>query len=326
MLEVVERGPLLTIQDGGRPGLGRLGIPRSGACDAWGLAMANLLVDADPAAPALEVTFGGCALLALETCALGLGGADLGARLDDGRELAPGTAYRVPAGVRLEFIGGRRGLRAYVALAGGIATETWMGSASTYGPGRLGFAGGRALAEGDRVSPRRPGDLDAVGSAWPSGLARHPAARPGPVRIVPGPDLAAAPAGALAGLVAARWRVSIASDRMGLRLDGPSLGNGGEIVSHALLPGAVQLPPDGLPLVTLVDGPTIGGYPVLGVVPAADLPRLGQLRPGDPVQFGEATPEAARDLWRRQQALLVRAAVMLRTDATWTRLADNAGA
>ena len=325
MLEVVERGPLLTIQDAGRPGLGRLGIPPSGACDAWGLAVANLVVGADPTAPALEVTFGGCALLALESCAIGLGGADLGARLDDGRALAPGAAYRLPAGVRLEFGGSRWGLRAYVALAGGIETGTWMGSASTYGPGRLGFDGGRALVEGDCVSPRRPGDLDAVGSAWPSGLAHHPAAGRGPVTIVPGPDLGAAPVGALDALLAARWRVSPSSDRMGLRLEGASLGNGTEIVSHALLPGAVQVPPDGLPVVTLVDGPTIGGYPVLGVVPAVDLPRLGQLRPGDEIQFGLITPDAARALWRRQRALIERAATLLRADATWTRLADNAG-
>jgi biotin-dependent carboxylase-like uncharacterized protein len=325
VLAVIDPGPLLTIQDTGRPGLGRLGVPPSGACDSWGLAVANLLVDAAPGAAALEVTFGGCTLEAIETCVVGLGGADLGAERDDGRPLRRGTAHRVPAGARIRLTGADRGMRAYVALAGGISIEAWMGSASTYAPGRLGFADGRALRAGDRLAPRRPGDLDAVGSVWPVRLAPHPADKRGPLGIVTGPDLDAAPDGTLEALVTAAWRVSTSSDRMGLRLDGPSLGPGDEIVSHPLLPGAVQLPPDGRPIVMLVDGPTIGGYPVLGVVPAADLPRIGQLRPGDEVRFTPLAAETAREQSRGQRALLDRAAATLHADAVWLRLADRAG-
>ena len=325
MLQVIEPGPLLTIQDAGRPGLGRLGVPPSGACDPWGLAVANLLVDAAAGAAALEVTFGGCTLEALETCAVGLGGADLGAERDDGLPLRSDTAHRIPAGARIRFTGAVWGVRAYVALAGGIAVQAWRGSASTYTPGRLGFGEGRPLREGDRLVPRSPGDLDAVGSMWPGRLAPHPALRRGPLGIVPGPDLDAAPDGALQALVAAAWRVSMSSDRMGLRLLGPSLGPGTEIVSHPLLSGAIQLPPDGHPIIMLVDGPTIGGYPVLGVVSTADHPRLGQLRPGDEVQFVPLAAEAAREQWRGQRALLERAAGVLRADALWIRLADRAG-
>jgi allophanate hydrolase subunit 2 len=112
---------------------------------------------------------------------------------------------------------------------------------------------------------------------------------------------------------------------MGLRLDGPSLGPGREIVSRPLLPGAVQLPADGRPIVMLVDGPTIGGYPVLGVVPAVDLPRLGQLRPGDEIAFRAETPEAARGRARAQRAAFDRAAAALRADAVWVRLTGGAG-
>jgi 5-oxoprolinase (ATP-hydrolysing) subunit C len=112
---------------------------------------------------------------------------------------------------------------------------------------------------------------------------------------------------------------------MGLRLDGPSLGPGREIVSHPLVPGAVQLPADGRPIVMLVDGPTIGGYPVLGVVPTVDLPRLGQLRPGDEIGFRAETPEAARGRLRAQQAAFDRGAAALRADAVWVRLAAGAG-
>ncbi len=325
VLQVIEPGPFLTIQDTGRPGLGRLGVPRSGACDAWGLGVANLLVGAPPGSAALEVTFGGCLLEALETTAVGLGGADLGAERDDGRRLPPGTAHRIPAGARIRFAGALRGMRAYVALAGGIAIETSMGSASTFAAGRLGFEDGRPLQAGDRLVARRPGDLDGVGGRWPSRLAPHPDERTGPVGIVPGPDLDAAPDGALTGLASTPWRVSTSSDRMGLRLDGPSLGSGREIVSHPLVPGAVQLPADGRPIVMLVDGPTIGGYPVLGVVPTVDLPRLGQLRPGDEIRFEAETPEAARGRLLAQREAFERGAAALRADAVWIRLAAGAG-
>ena len=325
MLRVIDPGQFLTIQDAGRPGLGRLGVPLSGACDAWGLAVANLLAGAAPGSAGLEITFGGCVLEALETCAIGLGGADLGLERDDGRCLATGGAHRIPAGARVRFSGGGRGMRAYLALPGGIAIGTWMGSASTYAVGKLGFEDGRPLRTGDDLVPRRRGDLDAVGSTWSAWLAPHPADATGPLGIVPGPDLGAAPDGALANLVASAWRVSTSSDRMGLRLDGPSLGPGHEIVSHPVLPGAVQLPADGRPIVMLADGPTIGGYPVLGVVPAVDLPRLGQLRPGDEIGFQVEAAEAARDRARVQHAALDRAAATLRADAVWVRLTGGAG-
>jgi allophanate hydrolase subunit 2 len=112
---------------------------------------------------------------------------------------------------------------------------------------------------------------------------------------------------------------------MGLRLEGTPLRAGREIVSHALVPGAIQLPPDGQPVVILVDGPTVGGYPVLGVVPRAEMPRLGQLRPGDLVRFRAQEPDRARAAWRVQQDTLARAARALAADALWHRLADHAG-
>ena len=325
MLEVVEPGLLLTIQDGGRPGLAHLGVPRSGACDPWGLATANLLAGAAPDAAALEVTLGGCVLRAAATCAVALGGADLGAELDDGRPIRPGATHRIPFGALMRFPGTDRGLRAYVALAGGLAVDRVLGAAASYAPGRLGFAGGRPLLAGDRVGPRNPGDLGSVGHAWPAALAPHPMEEPGPLALVPGPDLQSAPAGALDAFEAATWRVGASSDRMGLRLDGPSLGQGREIVSHPLVAGAVQVPPDGRPIALLPDGPTIGGYPVIGVVAAADAPRLGQLRPGDEVRFLRLDAEAARTRSREQLARLAAGAAMLRSDAVWHALVDHAG-
>jgi biotin-dependent carboxylase-like uncharacterized protein len=323
VLEVVDPGLLLTVQDGGRVGLAHLGVPRSGACDPWGLATANLLADAAPDAAALEVTLAGCVLRATETCAVALGGADLGAELDDGRPLRPGVTYRIARGALIRFAGGSRGIRAYVAVPGGLAVDRTLGSAASYAAGGLGFAGGRSLVAGDRVGSRRPGDLSSVGHAWPGGLAAHPMTEAGPLAFVPGPDLHAAPPGALDAFEAAAWRVGPASDRMGLRLEGSALGRGREIVSHPLVAGAVQVPPDGRPIVLLRDGPTIGGYPVLGVL--ADDPRVGQLRPGDEVRFVPIDAEAARVRRREQVSRLARAAGLLRSDAVWHALVDHAG-
>jgi len=325
MLEVVDPGLLLTLQDHGRPGWAHLGIPPSGAADAWGLAVANLLAGAPPGAVAMEATVGGAELLVLETCLVTLGGADLGAERDDGVPLAARMAHRLPAGSRVNFVGARRGLRAYVGLAGGIVAHPVLGSAATYATAGLGGVDGRALRAGDVLTPMRRGDLSRAGLSWLSEAAPHPAATTGPIHFSSGPDLRHLPADIVDALTSATWQIGRASDRMGLRLDGPALPAGREIVSHAMVPGAIQLPSDGQPVVLLVDGPTVGGYPVLGVVTRAELARLGQLRPGDTIRFRAQEPEGARAAWRAQQSSLARAAEALAVDALWDRLAGDAG-
>lgn len=324
VLEVVHPGTFLSVQDRGRTGFEHLGVPRSGACDAWGHAVANLLAGAPPDAATLEVTLGGAEVRAIATCVIALAGADLGARRDDGRQLPPGTAHRLPSGARVRFVGSAGGLRAYLGLAGGIAADRSFGSASSLARGGLGAFGGRALRAGDRVEPVRAGDLAAAGRTWPDRVAPNPAVEHGPLRLVAGPDLRRLPDGLAGRLTAASWRVGAASDRMGLRLEGPSLGAGLEIVSHGVVPGSLQVPADGQPLVILPDGPTVGGYPVVGVVARADQPRLGQLRPGDDVSFALVTAEDARVAWREQRARMAAAAKALDADAVWQRLADGA--
>ncbi len=325
MLEVVAPGPLLTLQDRGRPGFAHLGVPPSGACDPWGLAIANLLAQAPQDAIAIEVTLGGTQLRAVETCAVSLAGADLGAEMDDGRPLPAGAVYRLPAGSQIRFAGSRTGMRAYVGLAGGVAARRVLGSASTCVPAGIGGIDGRPLRAGDVLLPLRRGDLGATGRAWPVRSAPHPALVDGPLRFVPGPDLRHLPADAAEALAAATWRVGSASDRMGIRLEGAALPPGREILSHPVTPGAIQVPADGQPVVLFVDGPTIGGYPVVGVVPRWERPRLGQLRPGDRVTFAPQDAAEARAAWAEQQQLLEAAAAMIGVDALWEGLADGAG-
>jgi antagonist of KipI len=325
VLEVVDPGLLLTLQDRGRPGWAHLGIPVSGAADTWGLAVANLLAGGPVDAAAVEVTLGGAELLVREACLVSLGGADLGAERDDGVPLAGGVAHRLPAGSRIRFAGTRSGLRAYLALAGGIEAGRVLGSVSTYATAGLGGVDGRALRAGDVLTPVRRGDLAGAGLSWPAEALPHPATGTGPILFVAGPDLRRLAADVVDAFTAATWRIGPAGDRMGLRLEGPPLAAGVEIVSHALVPGAIQLPSGGQPLVLLVDGPTVGGYPVLGVVTRAEMPRLGQLRPGDVIRFLAQEPDRARAAWRAQQAGLARAAEVLAADTLWHRLADHAG-
>jgi allophanate hydrolase subunit 2 len=206
-----------------------------------------------------------------------------------------------------------------------VAANRVLGSASTYATAALGGVDGRALRAGDVLTSVRRGDLAGAGLSWPSETAPHPAAATGPVLFVPGPDLRHLHADLLAALASVTWRIGRASDRMGLRLEGTPLPAGREIVSHALVPGAIQLPPDGQPVVILVDGPTVGGYPVLGVVTRAEMPRLGQLRPGDAVRFRAQEPDDARAAWRVQQDTIARTARALTADALWHRLVDLAG-
>src|SRR5689334_21417485 len=167
MLEVIVPGLLSTVQDAGRTGYADLGVPGAGACDLHALAVANLLLDNPPAAPALEITIAGPEFSVGNTCVVGLAGADLGAYLVGAeRPLVPGGAYLLRGGETLALRGGAHGARAYLALSGGIAVPRVLGSASTYLAGGFGGLGGRPLRAGDVLRPVNTHDFHAAGRRW----------------------------------------------------------------------------------------------------------------------------------------------------------------
>lgn len=325
MLEVLEPGLLSTIQDGGRPGFAHLGVPLSGACDPLALAVANLLLGNPPDAAALEMSLAGPTLRAEEDCVVACAGADLEAE-HDGAPVRPGASRLLRAGTVLRFGAARRGSRGYLALTGGIAVPSVLGSASTYLPARLGGIEGRALRAGDRLVPRRPGDLSSAGRSWPSGTA-GPQVATGRLRLLPGPHLEAFATGAFDELLSSEWTVHPRSDRTGLRLARALQGAGGrpggrpgaltserltgEMVSQPMAWGAAQVPPDGAPILLQADHQTIGGYPVLAVVIRADRTVLGQLAPGERVRLMPTTIGDAQRAYREQQAQLRRIAARL---------------
>jgi len=343
LLEVLEPGILTTIQDAGRPEWTHLGVPVSGACDPWSLAVANLLVDSDPGAAAVEMTLVAPTVAVVESGVVAIAGADLGGRVrETGRRLLPGHVHRLEASTTLEFSGPvdpTIGSRAYLAMPGGVAVPNVLGSASTCLSGGFGGMDGRPLRRGDRLAARAsaapPQDLDDRIWSVPGGFA--PASDPGtaPVRVVDGPHLDLLDGAVMDALIAGPWAVDAASDRVGLRLTGPDLagravGRGSrsswpELLSHGVVWGAVQLPSDGAPIILLADHQTTGGYPVVAVAIAADRPRLGQLRPGGSVRFERTDLETARHELLRQRELLAAGAAMLRETARWDELWRSAG-
>ncbi len=295
-LQVVDPGLLATIQDAGRPDAADLGVPRSGACDPLALIAANLLLGNDPTAPAIELTLGAPELLVLDDCVLALTGADLGIRIrPDGRWLLPGTSVLLRAGSHLiATTAPASGCRTYVALTGGVAVARILGSGSTMSQGGPSGIGGRPLQAGDRCLPAVAERRTGAGHRWPgpgasSGVAQDGAARV--VRVVEGPHARSLGDAVVGALLGDGWMVGDASDRVGIRL-GSAVADASRITRHdldipsfAMVWGGVELPPDGLPIVLLPDGPTVGGYPVPLVVISADRPIVGQLRPGDALRF-----------------------------------------
>jgi biotin-dependent carboxylase-like uncharacterized protein len=296
LFEVIEPGLLSTVQDAGRADLGHLGVPRGGAADGWSMAVANFVLGNPLDAAVLECTLIGPELRVLRDMVVSIAGADLGATVrPGGRRLDPGASHRLTAGEVLAFSGGDAGAgaRAYLAVPGGIDVPVVLGSRSTCLVAGFGGLEGRALRAGDVLAPLRLEAAPGAGVRWRTG-SHDPRPGSGSIRIVGGPD--ATPA-MLAGLTRAAWTVSLRSDRRGLRLEGPAVAAAdatGERLTAGVVPGAVQLPPDGSPIVLLCDAQPTGGYPVIAVVIEADLPLLGQLAPGMSALFAEVTLAEAR--------------------------------
>ncbi|GAA2405013.1 biotin-dependent carboxyltransferase family protein [Streptomyces glaucosporus] len=279
-LEVVRAGALTTVQDAGRVGHAHLGVPRSGALDAPAHRLANRLVGNPDGAAALETTLTGCAVRAGRPLAAAVTGAPCAVRID-GRPAPWGQAVRVPAGAVLDVGAARHGVRSYLAVAGGIAVEPVLGSRST---DLLSGLGPEPLAEGVRLPVGEPAGAVPRADAVP---APGPPVRELVLPLLLGPrDDWFTPA-ALRVLARGTFRVSAASNRVGLRTEGPSLERAreGELPSEGMVAGAVQVPPDGRPVVFLADHPTTGGYPVVGVVAGEALGAAAQAVPGLPVRF-----------------------------------------
>ncbi|MFU8853760.1 biotin-dependent carboxyltransferase family protein [Micromonospora sp. SL1-18] len=277
MIELLRAGALTTVQDQGRPGYAHLGVPRSGALDPAALRLANRLVGNPESAAGLEITLTGCALRFTRAVTVALTGAEVDVRVDR-RPGDVGRPLSLPAGAVLRIGPARVGLRTWLAVSGGITVEPVLGSRAT---DTLSGLGPPPVRDGDRLPLGRP-----VGPPAPvDGTAGPPIPDRLRLAVRPGPRHDWFTPAALDLLLTTPYGISPASNRVGARLVGAALPRAlaGELPSEGLVLGALQVPPDGQPLIFLADHPTTGGYPVIGVVD--DVTPLAQARPGTTVTF-----------------------------------------
>lgn len=293
MIEVLRAGLCDLVMDQGRPGRAALGVPAGGAADPEALAAANRLVGNDAAAAGLEIVLQGPALRFTRGGVVALVGAHFSATRSSGVAPVWDQTLVLAAGETLHLDQAQTGCRCWLAVAGGLAVPSMMGSRSTFLP--VGFGGhlGRALQTGDQLlRGSQEGVVRLLRACAPA--TPQPGA---PLRVVAGPQVGQFDDAGLAAFFSGTYRVDAASDRRGLRLRGPKVGHVPvDMRSQGMLPGVVQVPPDGQPIILGWDGPVTGGYPVIATLISADLPKLAQLRPGDEVRFETIELEGARAL------------------------------
>lgn len=292
-LRVIRPGPLATIQDLGRHGWAAHGYATSGALDSPALALANRMVGNPEGAAAIELTGGGAAFEARDDLLIALAGADAEATLD-GEPLPRYSARWMRQGALLCLDRPRHGCRTYLAVAGGIATPPVLGSRATDLVAGLGGLDGRPLRQGD-ILPIGPPPIPAQGWLLPSPVT--PADRDTLIlRVILGPRDDWFDPATLAHFAAATFSVTPRSDRTGLRLAGAAIlpAHQGSLASEGVTPGAIQIPPDGQPILLLADCRGVGGYPVIAAVISADLPLAGQLPAGARIRFHPLDVAAAR--------------------------------
>jgi len=338
-VEITAPGVMVTVQDLGRSGWRRFGVPRAGALDSGLLRIANRLAGNADGSPALEFFLLGPHFLAIDAPVQLAFAGDFSVTLlqaGERRVLASWRSVTLQPGDALQVGALRSGRVGYIALAG-LAVAPVLGSASTYARAGLGGHGGRALAAGDRLTVAAVAagplggaavELGVGGCSAEGGVAgaaaeprpdrapverllrTPPAAADGPIRVVIGPQDDHFDAAALAVFLSAAYRLSGDADRMGLRLEGPPLRHrpdkGAEIVSDAAVPGSIQVPGNGQPIVLLADGQTVGGYPKIATVASADLARLASAPVGTLLRFAAVTVAQAQALARAHETALLR--------------------
>jgi antagonist of KipI len=303
VLRVEKPGLLTTVQDLGRLNAMSSGVPPGGAMDRFAHRAANLLVGNDEDVATLECTLSGPVLVALRPCLVAITGADFDLRVNG--EPAPMWAGVVLGeGDRLSFAGRRWGARVYIAVAGGIAGDRWLGSLSTNLLAARGGMHGRLLAAGDLIAVGAVPASPAISGRTLS--AGHlPDYADHTLHAIAGPHARRLDSERRRALFGAAFSVSRDADRMGYRLEGPMLdASGDELLSFGLAAGAVQVPRSGQPILLMADHQTAGGYPVVATVVSAAMPVAAQLLPGDELRFSEISIEAALGLRRDQRVAL----------------------
>ncbi len=305
IFRILRAGPQLTVQDLGRYGYLRYGVPVSGVLDEYSSRLANILVGNDEKQAVLEITFQGPRLEVSAPAHLAITGAEMPVMLN-GNPQPMWSSFKVRQGDILNIGPARRGLRAYLAMAGGVDVPQVMGSRSTYAAAGLGGYRGRALGQGDVIA-RGEVSGETPAASCPAELIPVFTAQT-VLRAIPGPQDYMFDEG-LRTLFNSSYEVTSLANRMGYRLQGPVIvpcsGMPPSIISEPNLPGAIQVPPDGQPTVLLLEQ-TIGGYAKIASVISCDISRIAQARPGDRIVFEQVNLEEAQALFSEREVVLRR--------------------
>ncbi|HTU02001.1 MAG TPA: 5-oxoprolinase/urea amidolyase family protein, partial [Candidatus Sulfotelmatobacter sp.] len=323
VLEVLEPGLLTTVQDRGRFGYMKFGVPVSGAVDPVALRLGNVLVGNSQGAAALEFTLMGPRVRLLADTVLALTGAEVRATLD-GAPVPWYESFQAGAGQVLEVGPCQHGVRGYLAVAGGLDVPVLLRSRSTCLAAGFGGVAGRPLAAGDVLAAGPvPDPLERV-----AGFSAPQSWRPGPggevtLRVVMGPQADAFTEAGLRTFLTSTYQVSARSDRMGCRLEGPHIEHRGapDILSDWIPLGGIQVPGDGKPIILLADRQTTGGYTKIASVISPDLGVAAQRRPGDAVRFRAISIQDAQTISRNLEKRLAR--IPLLRSALWQELAES---
>ena len=307
---VLTAGAYTTVQDLGRFGYQRLGIPISGAMDAFAIQVANLLVGNQPHAAALELTILGPRVEFLAPTLIALAGADMGMTLND-QPVGRWRSIPVQQGDVLNVHQVTSGCRAYLAFSGGIAVPVIMGSCSTYVGGQIGGFQGRVLQTDDILEAGTPGDLSRSCQLPERWVPKYP--EQVTIRAIPGPQDDFFREG-LTTFFDSEFMVTAKADRMGYRLQGPEIdlleNMPLSIISEPSVPGGIQIPADHQPIVLFVEQ-TVGGYVKIATVITSDLNILAQTVPGDMVRFEKVDLKTAHSVYNDHARLLKRIAAWI---------------
>ena len=296
-LEVINPGVYTILQDLGRPGYMKYGIPASGAADRFSSQVANLLVGNKPEATVLETTLFRLELLALENLAMAVTGGDLSPTVNK-NPFPMWQLVSIRKGDRISFRGRKRGFRAFLAVRGGFSGPRYLGSRSVFSRGLM----GNSLRPGEILEIEDSTVFPSFDATLPVNLIPDFSLRP-TLRVILGPQQDRFSPKGLETFLSSQYTVSPQSDRMGYRLEGPRIEHvqGADIISEAIARGAIQVPGDGLPIIMLWDAQVSGGYTKIANVITADHDLLAQTMPGETLRFKAVTLEEAQAALRRQK-------------------------
>jgi len=303
VFSVLTPGAYTTVQDEGRYGYQKMGIPVSGALDSFSFLVANMLVENPVNCAALEITVIGPCLEILSEADIAITGAEMGMTLND-QPVQGWKSIRVKPGDILGINQVKSGCRAYLAVTGGIDVTDIMGSRSTYVGGNIGGYYGRSLKQGDIIKRGKGLLLETERHLFPAVIPQYSSNII--IRAVPGPQDDFFDEG-IKTLFQSEFMVSAKADRMGYRLQGPVIKHREvmpkSIISEPSVPGGIQVPADGQPIILLVEQ-TVGGYTKIATVISTDLCKIAQATPGDTICFKQVSLETAHALYHDRQKLM----------------------